>query len=119
MTSPTRQESGPLQEWAPLTTLLQKIPSKIQTGIFTQDINFTCLDAIADFIAIGTNHGVVYWFDRNTSQLETFGCEVMQLPVTYRYVLIFFFTFHLTSLFTRMPIVLLHALKLFLLSTIW
>ncbi|OXU23452.1 hypothetical protein TSAR_001636 [Trichomalopsis sarcophagae] len=75
MTSPTRQESGPLQEWAPLTTLLQKIPSKIQTGLFTQDINFTCLDAIADFIAIGTNHGVVYWFDRKTSQLETFGCE--------------------------------------------
>lgn len=76
MTSPTCQDTGPLQEWAPLTKLLQKIPTKIQSGLFTQDINFTCIDAIADFIAIGTNHGVVYWFDRKTSQLETFGCEV-------------------------------------------
>ncbi|XP_014217310.1 WD repeat-containing protein CG11141 [Copidosoma floridanum] len=75
MTSPSRQESGPLQEWAPLTTLLQKLPAKLQVGLFAQDINFTCIDAVAEFIAIGTNHNLVYWFDRKTGKLETLVCE--------------------------------------------
>lgn len=76
MTSPTCQESGPFKEWAPLTTLLQKIPSKIQIGLFPQDINITCIDVLPEFIAIGTNYGFVYWFDRKSGKLETLGCEV-------------------------------------------
>lgn len=76
MTSPMCQDSGPFREWAPLTALMQKMPTKIQVGLFGQDVNFTCLDAVDEFLAIGTNHGFVYWYNRRTKELETLGCEV-------------------------------------------
>ncbi|XP_058809358.1 uncharacterized protein LOC131674605 isoform X3 [Phymastichus coffea] len=74
MTSPMCQDSGPFREWAPLSALMQKMPTKIQVGLFGQDVNFTCLDAVDEFLAIGTNHGFVYWYNRKTEELETLGC---------------------------------------------
>ncbi|KAF4530166.1 hypothetical protein B566_EDAN001423 [Ephemera danica] len=66
---------GVLREWAPLSNLLQQIPQKAQKGLFTQDINFTCIDALPDFIAIGTNVGLVYWYNRKTKELQRLRCE--------------------------------------------
>lgn len=76
MTTPMSEDSGLLREWAPLAALLQRLPAKIQNGIFSQNINFTCLDAVPEFIAIGTNHGLVYWFNRENGELQKLRCEV-------------------------------------------
>lgn len=79
MTTPMCEDGGPLREWAPLATLLQQIPAKIQTGLFTQDINFTCIAALPEFIAIGTNHGLVYWYNREKQDLQRLRCEVLDM----------------------------------------
>lgn len=76
MTTPMCEDVGPLREWAPLAALLQKIPAKIQSGLFTYDVNFTCIDAVPEFIAIGTNVGIVYWYNRESQDLQKLRCEV-------------------------------------------
>lgn len=80
--TPMSEDGGPLREWAPLTNLLQQIPVKLQNGIFTQDINFTCIDVVPEFIAIGTNCGLVYWFDRETGDLQRLRCENVYSSIT-------------------------------------
>lgn len=84
MTTPMCEDGGPLREWAPLAILLQQIPAKIQNGIFTQDISFTCIAALPEFIAIGTNHGLIYWFNREKQDLQRLRCEV--LAKFFRYI---------------------------------
>lgn len=76
MATPMCEDCGPLREWAPLSMLLQQIPAKIQTGIFTQDVSFTCIAALTEFIAIGTNRGLVYWYNREKQDLQRLRCEV-------------------------------------------
>ncbi|XP_011302485.1 WD repeat-containing protein CG11141 [Fopius arisanus] len=75
MMTPMSEDGGPLREWAPLTTLLQQIPVKLQSGLFTHDINFTCISALPEFLAIGTNCGLVYWYNRETGDLQRLRCE--------------------------------------------
>ncbi|XP_033188086.1 WD repeat-containing protein CG11141 isoform X2 [Bombus vosnesenskii] len=82
MTSPMCEDGGTLREWAPLAMLLQQIPAKIQTGLFTHNINFTCIDAVPEFIAIGTNYGLVYWFDREKQDLQRLRCENVNSKIT-------------------------------------
>ncbi|XP_017889988.1 uncharacterized protein LOC108630917 [Ceratina calcarata] len=82
MTTPMCEDGGTLREWAPLAVLLQQIPAKIQNGIFTHNINFTCIDAVPEFIAIGTNHGLVYWFDRIKQDLQRLRCENINSKIT-------------------------------------
>ncbi|XP_011646334.1 WD repeat-containing protein CG11141 [Pogonomyrmex barbatus] len=82
MTTPMCEDGGPLREWAPLAVLLQQIPAKIQNGIFTQDISFTCIDALTEFIAIGTNHGLVYWYNREKQDLQRLRCENINSKIT-------------------------------------
>ncbi|KOC59375.1 WD repeat-containing protein [Habropoda laboriosa] len=82
MTTPMCEDGGPLREWAPLTMLLQQIPAKIQTGLFTHNMNFTCIDIVPEFIAIGTNHGLVYWFDREKQDLQRLRCENVNSIIT-------------------------------------
>ncbi|KAL6265330.1 hypothetical protein P5V15_002131 [Pogonomyrmex californicus] len=82
MTTPMCEDGGPLREWAPLAVLLQQIPAKIQNGIFTQDISFTCIDALTEFIAIGTNHGLVYWYNREKQDLQRLRCENISSKIT-------------------------------------
>lgn len=65
-----------LREWAPLTELLGKIPKKMQKGIFFQDVSVTCVDALPEFIALGTNVGVVFWFNRASGNIQKLRCEV-------------------------------------------
>lgn len=79
MTTPMCEDGGPLREWAPLAVLLQQIPAKVQNGIFTQDISFTCIDALTEFIVIGTNHGLIYWYNREKQDLQRLRCEVLEL----------------------------------------
>lgn len=76
MASPICEDGGPIREWAPLSSLLQQIPLRIQNGLFTQDIRFTCIDLLPEFIAIGTDRGLVYWYDREKKELQRLRCEV-------------------------------------------
>ncbi|XP_015517957.2 WD repeat-containing protein CG11141 isoform X1 [Neodiprion pinetum] len=82
MTTPMCEDGGLLREWVPLTKLLQQIPLKSQNGLFTQDVNFTCIDAVTEFIAIGTNHGLVYWYDREKGDLQRLRCENTNTSIT-------------------------------------
>ncbi|XP_076235676.1 uncharacterized protein LOC143180037 [Calliopsis andreniformis] len=82
MTTPMCEDGGPLREWAPLATLLQQIPAKVQTGLFTHNISFTCIAAVPEYIAIGTNHGLVYWFNREKQDLQRLRCENVNSKIT-------------------------------------
>ncbi|XP_043484940.1 WD repeat-containing protein CG11141 isoform X2 [Leptopilina heterotoma] len=82
MSTPMSEDSGVLREWAPLATLLQRLPAKIQNGLFSQNINFTCIDVLSEFIAIGTNHGLVYWFNRENGEIQKLRCENVNTVIT-------------------------------------
>ncbi|XP_032669655.1 WD repeat-containing protein CG11141 isoform X2 [Odontomachus brunneus] len=82
MATPICEDGGPLREWAPLSMLLQQIPAKIQTGIFMQDVSFTCIAALPEFIAIGTNRGLVYWYNREKQDLQRLRCENAYSKIT-------------------------------------
>ncbi len=77
MVDPVSEDDGILREWAPLSSLLLQIPPKAQRGLFTGDLNFTCIAAIPDYLVIGTNHGLVYWYNRLTNELQRLRCEVL------------------------------------------
>jgi hypothetical protein len=76
MAAPSSEEDGLLREWAPLTDLLQQIPLRAQRGLFTHNLNLTCVDTLPEFIAVGTNLGLVYWYNRKTGDLQRLRCEV-------------------------------------------
>lgn len=65
-----------LREWAPLSDLFNRLPSKSPIGIFFQDVKLTCVDVLSEYIALGTNVGVVYWYDRRSKDLQRLRCEV-------------------------------------------
>lgn len=65
-----------LCEWFPLNDVFQKIPLKIQKGFFFVDLNVTCVDAVDEFIALGSDAGIVFWFNRRTSQVQKLRTEV-------------------------------------------
>ena len=76
MALPICEEVGPLREWAPESRLLQQIPLKAQKGLFSYDLNLTCLDVDSEYIAVGTNCGLVYWYCRGTGELQRLRFEV-------------------------------------------
>ncbi|KAK7791330.1 hypothetical protein R5R35_011714 [Gryllus longicercus] len=82
MADPSSEDEGLLREWAPLTNLLQQIPLKAQRGIFTHELNLTCVDALSDFIALGTNLGLVYWYSRRKGDLQRLRCENTASAIT-------------------------------------
>ncbi|VEN41927.1 unnamed protein product [Callosobruchus maculatus] len=74
--------SAIIREWAPLTDLFAKLPSKSQSGIFQQEIKLTCVDVLPEFIALGTNIGIVYWYDRKKKEMQRLRCENPNVPIT-------------------------------------
>ncbi|XP_066151162.1 WD repeat-containing protein CG11141 [Euwallacea fornicatus] len=76
------QNAKILREWAPLTNLFEKLPTKTG-GIFSQDIKLTCVDALSDFLVLGTNVGIIFWFNRKRNDLQRLRCENSSSPITY------------------------------------
>lgn len=68
--------TGELKEWAPLSDLLQKLPARAQCGIFSYEVKLTCVDVLPEFIALGTNLGIIYWYDRQKKEMQKLRCEV-------------------------------------------
>lgn len=69
-----------LREWAPLSDLFSRLPSRAKHGLFYQDVKLTCVDVLPEFLALGTNLGIVYWYDRKKKDLQRLRCEV-KVPV--------------------------------------
>lgn len=65
-----------LREWEPLTGLFSQLPTKAQNGLFSFDIKLTCVDILPEYIAVGTNFGLVYWYDRQKKNIQKLRCEV-------------------------------------------
>lgn len=62
-----------------LNDLLAKIPGKLQRGIFYSDVNLTCIDVLTDFIALGSDVGVVFWYNRINGNMVKLRCEVKSI----------------------------------------
>nr|CAD7419960.1 unnamed protein product [Timema poppensis] len=82
MADPCVEDEGMLREWAPLTDLLGQIPIKAQRGLFTQELNLTCVDALPEFLVVGTNMGLVYWYNRKAGDLQRLRFENTAAAVT-------------------------------------
>lgn len=67
-----------LREWSPLSDLLSKIPTRIQKTFFYQDVNITCIDVLPDFIALGSDVGIVFWYNRSTGDVQKLRSEVIE-----------------------------------------
>lgn len=66
-----------LREWAPLTELFNKLPTKTKKGLFQNDIKITCVDVLTEYLVLGTNVGLLFLFERKTKNLVKFACEVL------------------------------------------
>lgn len=74
-----------LREWAPLSEIINQIPIKVQTGLFSKYISITCIDVITEYLALGTNIGALFWYNRKLGQFEKFKCEVRILYYFFNY----------------------------------
>ncbi|KAK8782374.1 hypothetical protein V5799_016285 [Amblyomma americanum] len=71
-----------LKEFAPLTHLLSQIPQHAQRGLSKVDVKLTCLDVIAEYIAIGSSVGVVFLYDRTKNTVTRLKCSDILDTVT-------------------------------------
>lgn len=76
-------EEGFVREWTPCTHILNLIPPRIQTGLFSNELCLTCVDAVTEYIALGTNVGLVYWYDRKKGNIQRLRCEASTSPYVY------------------------------------
>ncbi|XP_013137015.1 PREDICTED: WD repeat-containing protein CG11141 [Papilio polytes] len=76
-------EEGFIREWTPCSHILNLIPPRIQTGIFSTELSLTCVDAVSEYIALGTNVGLVYWYDRKKGNIQRLRCEASTSPITF------------------------------------
>ncbi|XP_034479003.1 WD repeat-containing protein CG11141 [Drosophila innubila] len=64
-----------LREWAPLTEMMELIPAA-RRGFFPSNLNITCVDAIEDFLALGSDAGIVFWYNRRSGEMQKLKAEV-------------------------------------------
>ncbi|CAH0401470.1 unnamed protein product [Chilo suppressalis] len=76
-------EEGFVREWTPCTHILNLIPPRIQSGLFSNELCLTCVDAVSDYIALGTNVGLVYWYDRKKGNIQRLRCEAATSAITF------------------------------------
>lgn len=53
-----------LREYDDLANLVKSVPHKEQRGFFSADVSWTCVDFTSDWVAIGTETGWLYLYDR-------------------------------------------------------
>lgn len=59
-----------LHEFDLMTKVLKAVPQKYQKGFHWYDITWTCVDVSNEWIAIGTNIGKLYLYDRINEKLQ-------------------------------------------------
>ena len=62
-----------------LSHLLALLPAKVIRGLFTVDVTLSSLDVSSEYIAVGTNVGVVYLYDRPSKVLSKLNTNVSNL----------------------------------------
>lgn len=65
-----------LREWQPLDDVLQQIPANVRRGFFLHDLNVTCIDVVPEFLALGTDAGIIFWYDRINGSTQKLRSEV-------------------------------------------
>ena len=70
------------REHQPLYKLLSHIPARIHRGVMGYDLSLTCIAAHPRFLALGTNAGLVYWYDRQEDEFHRLWCEDRRTPLT-------------------------------------
>ncbi|KAL1416626.1 hypothetical protein MTO96_027837 [Rhipicephalus appendiculatus] len=71
-----------LKEFAPLTHLLSQLPQQAQRGLTKFAVKLTCLDVVAEYIAIGSNVGIVFLYDRTKNTVTRLRCAEMLDAIT-------------------------------------
>ena len=69
-------EPAKLQEFETLNYIINQIPTKAQRGLFTSDLHLTSLDVTCEYIALGTNLGLVFMYDRMRQMYQRLSCQV-------------------------------------------
>ncbi|XP_055625121.1 WD repeat-containing protein CG11141 [Toxorhynchites rutilus septentrionalis] len=64
-----------LREWSPLVQLVNELPGTVQRGLMFHDVSITCVDLVEEFMALGTNVGIVFWYNRKTSTVNRLHAE--------------------------------------------
>ncbi|XP_055320315.1 WD repeat-containing protein CG11141 [Sitodiplosis mosellana] len=64
-----------LREWKPTKDVFEKIPPKIQRGFFFQELNITCIDVLPEFLAIGSDVGIIFWYNRRNGNVQKLRTE--------------------------------------------
>lgn len=64
------------REWNHLSELLANIPLRVQRNLFPQDLSITCVQVVDEFVAIGSDAGIVFWFNRSTGDMQRLQAEV-------------------------------------------
>lgn len=64
-----------IREWSPLVSLVSKLPATVQRGLLFYDVSLTCVDLVDEFIALGTNVGIVFWYNRKNGSVERLHTE--------------------------------------------
>ncbi|XP_017002326.3 WD repeat-containing protein CG11141 [Drosophila takahashii] len=65
-----------IREWAPLTEVIEQIPARLQRGFFPANLNLTCVDATEEFLAMGSDAGIVFWYNRHTGEMQKLKAEI-------------------------------------------
>lgn len=78
----------PLHEYPLESNFLELIPARAQRGISIFDLEFTCLDVDGPYMAIGSNVGVVYLFNREKGCMRKLKDNEHRSPITSVKVLI-------------------------------
>ena len=66
----------PLIEFEPLTRLTQIIPRKAQRGLFTHWVEWTCIDASREYLAVGADCAIIFLVDRSNHEIKRLNCKV-------------------------------------------
>ncbi|XP_069772557.1 tectonin beta-propeller repeat-containing protein 2 [Narcine bancroftii] len=63
------------KEFSPLDYLLNAIPAKVQKGFRNVRVHLTALDANKDYIAVGSNIGMLYLYCRRVNKMTKYNLE--------------------------------------------
>lgn len=65
-----------LREWAPLTDILDHLPTHYYRGLIPLELSITCIAALEEYLALGTNVGVVFLYNRSNGRMQRYKTEV-------------------------------------------
>lgn len=62
-----------LREWQPVNDVLQKV----QRGFFFHELNVTCIDVLPEYLGLGSDVGIIFWYNRRNGNVQKLRTEVI------------------------------------------